>query len=93
MDPNYLTKLDAKPELEADPFRAIYDGSNPIYAHRLKKGRGVVFAYRWFTKGNPHVTDSELFEKLTIWISNPPYTKTDKSRKIDTRYIPKAFEN
>lgn len=40
----------------------------PVFGHRIKAGKGVVIAYRWFSEGSLSTIDDEVYKKLTIWI-------------------------
>jgi hypothetical protein len=65
---NYLHDLDAK--VRGDPFNYLgNDNLSPVFAHRLKRGQGTIFGYRWFFPGNLGVTDTQQYLKLTIWVA------------------------
>lgn len=67
-DPHYLDAL------------AVSDGQShassserlPVYAHRLKRGKGSVFGFRFYSGGDFFVIDDESYRKVTIWTASPP---------------------
>jgi hypothetical protein len=62
-DPDFLQHLrDASVK---DP--SVFRSRPPVFAHRLKQGRGAVFAYRWYSNGRVDILDDELYVKLTVW--------------------------
>lgn len=58
-----LAKIDGHKVLRETPL---------VNAHRLKRGDGVIFAYRSFSEGEIQVIDDEHFEKITIWLPEFP---------------------
>ena len=64
----YLRRLDSmeRPRIRQrdEPF--------PVYAHRLKRGSGSVFAWRFYSNGNVNTIDDEVYRKVTLWIAGPP---------------------
>lgn len=67
---DYLTDLDKKIE-SIDDLSTQREEMN-VYVHRLSKGIGSIFAYRWYTNGDTMIIDDEGFKKITIWISALP---------------------
>jgi hypothetical protein len=70
VDPDFLKRL-----LNASARDPSVLGSRPpVFAHRLKQGRGVVFGYRWYSNGRIDIVDDELYLKLTVWFPDgmPP---------------------
>jgi len=72
-DPDYLFTLDA------DSEKSSLDRERFGFAvHRLKRGMGVVFGYRFYSSGSVTVIDDELYRKVTIWIqSGAPQSQTE----------------
>jgi hypothetical protein len=69
-NPRYLYELQDRITKEG-PFTVLHETPS-VYAHRLKRGDGVIFAYRWFSEGSPVVIDDETFQKITIWLPRIP---------------------
>ncbi len=63
---NYLYELDE--ELKKEEDLRLYDGKN-VYVHRLARGQGTVYGYRWYSNGTTNI-DDETFKKLTIWVAD-----------------------
>ena len=68
-DAGYLRGLDPSkrnraPRLEDEKF--------PVYAHRLKRGSGTIFAWRFYSNAKLWVIDDEEYRKITVWIAGPP---------------------
>jgi hypothetical protein len=62
-DPNYLYSLDV------DPQKSSLDRERFGFAvHRLKRGRGIVISYRFYSNGSIWAIDDETYRKLTVWI-------------------------
>jgi hypothetical protein len=68
-DENYLIKLAEK--LDKEDYLALRSEMN-IHLHRLVKGKGVIYGYRWYSNGSVMAIDDEVFEKLTVWIPRDP---------------------
>src|SRR3989442_7180385 len=72
-DPNYLFDLDADPEKGSiDRHRFGFD------VHRLKRGKGAIFGYRFYSNGSVMVIDDELYRKVTVWLpAGAPKSQTE----------------
>ena len=69
-DFNHLRKLEGLSERElGGPPEQL-----PVAAHRLKRGSGTVFAWRFYSNGKLSVIDDEDYRKITIWIPGSPPT-------------------
>lgn len=64
----YLRRLDAT---KRPRIVALKDEQFPVYAHRLKPGSGTVFAWRFYSNGEPSTIDDEVYRKVTLWIAGP----------------------
>lgn len=65
-DANYLRRPDLNEEQKSyNPSEPL-----PIYAHRLKRGSGTIFAWRFYSNGQLWIIDDESYQKLTIWIAD-----------------------
>jgi hypothetical protein len=72
-DANYLRKIE--PSKEDD--RLIHHRDYvPVYAHRLKRGSGTIFAYRFYSNGDVLTIDDEEYRKVTVWIAGDLPTST-----------------
>ena len=83
-DPDYLRSLAA-----ANPEdRSLGQERFSIYSHRLKRGKGTIFAYRFYSNGSIFWIDDEAYRKLTVWIASPPprlpveFNLRDKSKAL-----------
>src|SRR5436190_2689552 len=65
-DASYLRQIDSSKE---DDRLIKHHDYVPVYAHRLKRGSGVVFAYRFYSNGDLRTIDDEEYRKVTIWIA------------------------
>jgi hypothetical protein len=70
----YLRRFEAWEQAKVHPW----DGPFPVYAHRLKRGTGTIFAWRFYSNGEVSVIDDESYRKVTLWIAGPPPTATAK---------------
>jgi hypothetical protein len=72
-DANYLFNLDA------DPEKSSLDRERFGFAvHHVKRGRGVVFGYRFYSNGSVMTIDDELYRKVTVWLpSGAPLIATE----------------
>ena len=61
-DPAYLFALEGDSEKPSDPGRFGFA------VHRLQGGRGVVFGYRFYSKGSVLARDDETYRKVTVWL-------------------------
>lgn len=41
----------------------------PVYAHRLKRGSGTIFAFRFYSSGEVMTIDDEGYRKISVWIA------------------------
>ena len=72
-DPDYLFTLDATPD-EGSPDRKRLG----FAVHHLRRGKGVVFGYRFYSNGSVTAIDDEMYQKVTIWIpSGAPTVATE----------------
>ena len=72
LDPEYLYRLDHDLEESFDRKQFGFG------VHRLKPGRGTIFAYRLYSDGVAAVIDDEHYRKLTVWIpSGAPPSRTE----------------
>jgi hypothetical protein len=67
-NPHYLQQLDQRTAEERTYDRTRYG----VYAHRIERGEGWILGYRHFDPGELMAVDDETFEKLTLWLPNPP---------------------
>ena len=65
-DANYLRKIDSS---KGDDRWSNYRDHVPVFAHRLKRGSGTIFAHRFYSNGDFGTIDDEVFRKVTIWIA------------------------
>jgi hypothetical protein len=72
LDTDFLQKLDAIKDHDA----YLDQEEVPVYAHRLKRGSGTVFAWRRYSAGQPFIIDDEYYWKVTAWIAGPPPAST-----------------
>lgn len=79
-----LTKEDAYDVLRKTPS---------VYAHRLIRGNGTIFAYRWFSEGSTDVIDDERFEKITIWLPEVPSERDSKFNLSNRRSVIVVYTN
>lgn len=103
LNPNYLYELedklrDKEPKYEILPdntyeledkltkYKVLHDNPS-VYIHRIKQGKGVVLAYRWYSNGDIFAIDDEKFEKITIWLSNAVLQNNMKVTFGDTSRI------
>lgn len=72
-DANYLFLLDA------DPQKSSIDWERFGFAvHRVKRGKGVVFGYRFYSNGSVMAIDDEVYRKVTVWLpSGAPIVGTE----------------
>ena len=68
-DAGYLRRLD--PTKRKKVLR-LEDEQFPVYAHRLKRGSGTIFAWRFYSSGEVLTADDEGYRKVTLWIAGPP---------------------
>jgi hypothetical protein len=67
----YLRRVDAAPK----PKRVRpEDEQFGVYAHRLKRGSGTVFAWRFYSNGEFWTMDDEVYRKITLWVAAPAPT-------------------
>jgi hypothetical protein len=67
-DAGYLRRLDSN---KRGKILRLEDEQFPVYAHRLKRGLGTVFAWRFYSNGELLTVDDEEYRKITIWIAGP----------------------
>lgn len=67
----YLRRLDVT---KRPTIVQLKDEEFPVYAHRLKRGSGTVFALRDYSNGRLLTMDDEAYRKVTLWIAGPPPT-------------------
>jgi hypothetical protein len=65
-DANYLRKIGF---LKWEDRRIHREDFAPVYAHRLKRGSGTIFAYRFYSNGDLGIIDDEDYRKVTVWIA------------------------
>ena len=65
-DANYLRRIES---LEGDEGRIHRRTCVPVYAHRLKRGSGTIFAYRFYSNGDLGIIDDEDYRKVTLWMA------------------------
>jgi hypothetical protein len=65
-DANYLRKIDSS---KGDERFLNHRDYVPVYAHRLKRGSGAIFAHRFYSNGDFWIIDDEGYRKVTIWIA------------------------
>jgi hypothetical protein len=72
-DSDYLFTLDA------DPQKSSLGREHFGFAvHRVKRGRGVVFGYRFYSNGRVTRIDDEAYRKVTVWLpSGAPGSPTE----------------
>jgi hypothetical protein len=68
-DAGYLRRLDS---IKRPKIRRLEDEQFPVFAHRLKRGSGTVFAWRFYSNGKLSAIDDEEYRKITVWIPGPP---------------------
>jgi len=70
-EPDYLVTRDPeKSSIHRDRFG--------FAVHRLKRGTGTVFAYRFYSNGSVTAIDDERYRKLTIWVpSGTPQSRVE----------------
>ena len=74
-DANYLRRIES---LEGDNGRILRRACVPVYALRLKRGSGTIFAYRFYSNGDLGIIDDEDYRKVTVWIAGAiPRTAVD----------------
>jgi hypothetical protein len=80
-DPDYLRSLDEN--TSSQPYDVKHFG---VSAHRLKRGTGIVFGYRFFSGGSVTIVDDEAYRKLTAWIpgdtSSSEFNLADSERAV-----------
>lgn len=69
-NPNYLHELDRR--LTEESAYDVLHETPSVYAHRLKRGKGIIFGYRWYFDRYPDAIDDEEFKKITIWLPEIP---------------------
>ena len=81
----YLRRLDATNK----PRNArLQDELFPVYAHRLKRGSGTVFAWRFYSNGKVFTIDDEFYRKVTLWIAaSPPTSPTSISLGDESKAV------
>lgn len=65
-DTNYLRKIESS---KGDDRLIHHRDYVPVYAHRLKRGSGTIFAYRFYSNGDVLTIDDEDYRKVTVWIA------------------------
>ncbi len=65
-DANYLRAIDSS---KGDDRLIHHRDYVPVYAHRLKRGSGTIFAYRFYSNGDMGIIDDEDYRKTTVWIA------------------------
>jgi hypothetical protein len=68
-DAGYLRRLDS---IKRPKILRREDDLFPVYAHRLKRGSGTIFAWRFYSNGKLFTIDDEDYRKITVWIAGPP---------------------
>ncbi len=68
-DAGYLRRLDS---IKRPKILRLEDEQFPVFAHRLKRGSGTVFAWRFYSNGDLLTSDDEVYRKITVWIAGPP---------------------
>jgi len=66
-DANYLRKIESSKG--DDRLIHHHDDYVPVYAHRLKRGSGTIFGYRFYSNGDVGTIDDEEYRKVTVWIA------------------------
>ena len=61
---NYLRQI----ESSKGGARLSHPKHLPVYVHRLKRGSGTIFAYRFYSDEDVLTIDDEAYQKVTIWI-------------------------
>jgi hypothetical protein len=65
-DANYLRKIESS---KGDDRLLHHRDYVPVYGHRLKRGSGTIFAYRFYSNGDVGTIDDEEYRKVTVWIA------------------------
>jgi hypothetical protein len=65
---SYLYQVEDRLKKEQNHCKLLKD-SPSVYIHRIKRGKGLILAYRWYSNGKLWIIDDEGFEKLTIWLA------------------------
>jgi hypothetical protein len=74
-DANYLRKIESS---KGDDRLIHHQDYVPVYAHRLKRGSGTIFAYRFYSNGKMSTIDDEDYRKVTLWIAGAlPRSRVD----------------
>ena len=68
-DAGYLRRLDS---IKRPKILRLEDEQFPVFAHRLKRGSGTIFAWRFYSNGELMTIDDEDYRKITVWIAGPP---------------------
>ena len=82
-NPSYLYEMEDRLKKEQDYYRLLNDNPS-VYIHRIKKGTGLILAFRWYSNGKLWIIDDEGFEKLTIWLAMNAITKETSWRFEDS---------
>jgi len=65
-DANYLRKIESS---MGDDRLIHHRDYVPVYAHRLKRGSGAIFGYRFYSNGKLSIIDDEDYRKVTVWMA------------------------
>ena len=65
-DPNWLRVVESYQDVQFRERRKYAT----VYSHRIRAGKGTVFGYRFYSNGDVLAVDDEVYEKLTVWISD-----------------------
>lgn len=67
---NYLRTIESSAgDATGDNRRFNHPEHVPVYAHRLKRGVGTIFAHRFYSDGDVLTIDDEEYRKVTVWIA------------------------
>jgi hypothetical protein len=84
-DAGYLRGLDS---IKRPKIVRREDELFPVFAHRLKRGSGTIFAWRFYSNGELMTIDDEDYRKITVWIAGaPPSSPTTISLGDESKVI------
>jgi hypothetical protein len=73
-DVGYLERLQSRERDAGSRVRSDFS----VYAHRLRRGTGTIFAFREYSPGKLSVIDDERYRKITVWIAGDlPLSETE----------------
>lgn len=68
-------RFPASPEQGLDVSVPMEQRLFAVRAHRLRRGRGTIYAYRVFDRGEWSTIDDETYRKRTLWTAAPMTTR------------------